>query len=72
MFGDISDYAIDSDDRIIESLVRDYNLTKDKELAKEARKRKSDLKEKIKIGDSFKSSFIPMEGTNVANRVETA
>lgn len=32
--GGIDDYTISSDDKILDSLVRDYNMTKDKELAK--------------------------------------
>ena len=74
-FGDIAEYVSSNDDKIIDSLVRDYNLTKDKELAKEMRGRKRALKVKIKIGDSLKSSSIPTVHPDEAiqkNRVEAA
>lgn len=60
-FGDLNDYTISSNEKILDSLVRDYNLTKDKELAKQTREKNRALKEKIKIGDSLKTSSIPNE-----------
>ena len=55
----LNDYTISSDVKILDSLVRDYNLTKNKELAKQTREKKRALKDKIKIGDSLKTSSIP-------------
>lgn len=65
-FSCIDDYAMSTDD--IDSLVKDYNLTKDKELAKCTRQRRSALKEKIKIGDSLKNSSFPNEQSGTSKQ----
>lgn len=72
-FSDLNDYGIRTDDKILDALVRDYNLTKDKESAKQMRQKKNTLREKIKIGDSLKSSSIPTgQSSPMKSRVEAA
>ena len=51
-----------NDEKITESLVRNYKSAKDKELVKATRNRKNALKEKIKIGDTLKGSGISKAG----------
>ena len=74
-FGYLNENTISSDDKILDSLVRDYHLAKDKELAKQTREKKRALKDKIKIGDSLKTSSIPNEylgAKKEKSRVEAA
>lgn len=62
LLSNISDFVTNKEDKPLESLVRDYESTKDKELAKATRNCKSALQEKIKIGDTLKGGvFLKQE-----------
>ena len=64
-----------NDEKLIESLVRNYKSTKDKELAKATRSLKNALKEKIKIGNTLKGNGISKAGATPdihKTRVEAA
>lgn len=61
---------ISKDDKILQSLAKDYLASKDKEYSKLVRANKREISEKILIGGTFKGSNLQVNGAK--SRIEAA